>query len=621
MVYAFWFLIGLMILFILSKMVLGLVVIPEDRVGIVVKKIGKPLQDGRFIALNGEAGYQAKTLAPGWHFGYWGFMYDVNKQPIVIIKEGEIGLVVARDGTPIPPHRLLGDVVDCDSFQDASKFLRNGGQKGRQLGLLTAGVYRINTSLFEVITTDNIDQKNLTGVTKEFLKVTQIKSDYVGIITILDGIPLVEGRIAGGSIKEHSSFQDGMKFLMNGGFKGLQEDVLRPGSYTLNPWFVKIEQIPMTEIDIGYVGVVVSSSGESDEDVSGAEFTHSNLVKKGNRGIWAEPLFPGKHALNTKILKVEKIPTTNIVLNWGHQSSSHKYDENLNSITARTKDGFSMSIDVSQIIHVGANMASKVIARVGSMQNLVDNILQPIIGNYFRNSCQASEALDYIKTRSERQKDAAKFIREALLEYDVEAVDTLIGELIPPEQLMQTLTNRKIADEEKITYSSQKSAQDERKKFLEAVAMAESQAEVVKQEQGIKIANSRAAQAVEDAKGQSEKVKVEAMARAESLRVNSIAEAESVRVKAIAEADSIQKVGEARAKSYQLSAEALGQKNLAAVEIINKLAEKNIKITPDIFAGGSNEAGGMQGLILASLLSNLEEKRSGDSKSANSPKN
>jgi uncharacterized membrane protein YqiK len=588
------------------KFALGLVIISESQVGVLVKKIGKPLPNDRYIATQGEAGYQAETLAPGWHFWLWSFKYDVIKQPITIIKEGEIGLVVARDGAQIPAHRILGEVLDCNNFQDATKFLMNGGEKGRQLGLLTAGVYRINSSLFEVITTLNIEQKNLTGVTAEFLRMTQIKSDFVGLVTVLDGKPLVEGRIAGTSIQGHSSFQDGMAFIQNGGFKGLQEDVLRPGSYTINPWFAKIEQIPMTEIDIGYVGVVVSSSGDSDEDVSGADFTHSNLVKKGNRGIWAEPLFPGKHALNTKILKVEKIPTTNIVLNWGHESSTHKYDENLNSITARTKDGFSMSIDVSQIIHVGAGMASKVIARVGSMQNLVDNILQPIIGNYFRNSCQASEALDYIKTRSERQKEAARFIKEALLDYDVEAVDTLIGDLVPPEQLMMTLTNRKIADEERTTYASQKLAQDERKKLLESVALAESQAEVVRQEQGIRIANSQAQQSVETARGQSEKVKVQAIAEAESLRVTSIAQAESVRVKAIAEAEAIEKIGEARAKAYQASANALGAKNLAAVEIINKLADKNIKITPDIYAGGSGESGGMQGLIMASLLSNLQ---------------
>ncbi|MDD4973782.1 MAG: SPFH domain-containing protein [Bacteriovorax sp.] len=608
MPYMIWIFAAIVAIFLFVKFAVGLVIIGEAQVGIVVKKIGKPLANHRFIATAGEAGYQAGTLAPGWHLWLWAFMYDVIKQPITIIKEGEIGLVVARDGEQIPANRILGGVVECNNFQDATKFLENGGEKGRQLGLLTAGVYRINTSLFEVISTDNIEQKNLTGVTKEFLKMTQVKSDFVGLVTVLDGQPLVEGRIAGTSIPGHSSFQDGKAFISNGGFKGLQEDVLRPGSYTINPWFAKIEQIPMTEIDIGYVGVVVSSSGDSDEDVSGTEFTHSNLVKKGNRGIWAEPLFPGKHALNIKILKVEKIPTTNIVLNWGRESSSHKYDENLNSITTRTKDGFSMSLDVSQIIHVGAGMASKVIARVGSMQNLVDNILQPIIGNYFRNSCQASEALDYIKTRAERQREAAKFIKEALLDYDVEAVDTLIGDLVPPEQLMLTLTNRKIADEEKTTYASQKLAQDERKKLLEAIAMAESQAEVVKQEQGIRIANSRAQQSIEEAKGQSEKVKVQALAEAESLRVSSIAQAESVRVKAIAEAESIEKIGEARAKAYQASANALGPKNLAALEIINKLADKNIKITPDIYAGGGEAGGGMQGLIMASILSNLQDK-------------
>jgi uncharacterized membrane protein YqiK len=116
-----------------------------------------------------------------------------------------------------------------------------------------------------------------------------------------------------------------------------------------------------------------------------------------------------------------------------------------------------------------------------------------------------------------------------------------------------------------------------------------------------------AQQSIEAAKGQSERVKVEAMAQAESLRVSSIAQAESVRVKAIAEAESITRIGEAKAQAYQLSANALGAKNLAAVEIISKLADKNIKITPDIYAGGS-EGGGMQGLIMASILSNLQDK-------------
>lgn len=57
-----------------AKHILGFVIIQEDQIGIVIKKIGKPLANGKFIALNNEAGYQADTLSPGWHFGYWLFI-------------------------------------------------------------------------------------------------------------------------------------------------------------------------------------------------------------------------------------------------------------------------------------------------------------------------------------------------------------------------------------------------------------------------------------------------------------------------------------------------------------------------------------------------------------------
>jgi uncharacterized membrane protein YqiK len=577
-----------------AKTLLGFIIIEEDKVGIVIKKLGKPLPNGQFIALNGEAGYQADTLSPGWHFGYWFFMFDVVKQPITIIKEGEIGLINARDGKDIPSGRLLGEVVDSNSFQDARKFLQNGGQKGRQLGILTSGVHKINTALFEVITTANAEKGNLAP---ELLKVTQIKADYVGLITTADGQTLPEGRIAAPSVDGHESFQNPQSFMTKGGFKGLQQEVLRPGSYVLNTWFAKIEQVPMTEIEIGYVGIVVSSSGESDEDVSGALFTHGNLVKKGNRGIWSEPLFPGKHPLNTKILKVEKVPTTNVVLNWGHESASHKYDEKLSSIAARTKDGFSMSIDVSQIVHIPAKDASKVISRVGSMKNLVENVLEPIIGNYFRNSAQAADALDFIKSRAERQKEASEFISKAIKDYDVEAVDTLIGDLIPPEQLMATLTTRKIADEEKITYKSQMEAQEERKKLLVSTAMAEAQAEVVKEEQRIKVAESQAKQVKEKAIGESDKIRVEAQAKADSIKMMAEAEAEQ-----------ITKIGAAKAESYRLSADSLGRGNFASLEMIGKLADKNIKITPDIVSGGGS-GGGMESLLLASILRNMQQDK------------
>ena len=359
------------------------VLIRERQVGIVVKKLGsKTMEAGRLLALDGEAGYQAATLAPGLHFGYWPFQYRINKVPDMVVPQGEIALVLAADGAAIPSHRILGKAVDCDNFQDARKFLLNGGEKGRQIGILTAGTYRINTALFTIITSEAAAEN---GMAPHQLRLQQIEPDQVGIVTTLDGASIEAGEIAGPAIAGHDNFQNAQAFLDGGGRRGLQEQILLSGTWNLNPWFAQVEQVAMVQIPIGYVGVVISFVGAAHVDVSGVEFKHGDLVDAGHKGVWVTPLFPGKHPINTRIMKVELVPTTNIVLNWATRTEAHHYDEKLSSITVRSKDGFAFNLDVAQIIHVGALDAPKVISRVGSMQNLVDHVLQPIVGNYFRN--------------------------------------------------------------------------------------------------------------------------------------------------------------------------------------------------------------------------------------------
>src|SRR5262245_31367732 len=94
-----------------SGLLLGLVIIGEREVGIVVKKFSaSSLPAGRLVALAGESGYQAATLAPGWYFGYWPWKFAVRKAPVVVVPQGEIALVVANDGASIPPGRILGRV-------------------------------------------------------------------------------------------------------------------------------------------------------------------------------------------------------------------------------------------------------------------------------------------------------------------------------------------------------------------------------------------------------------------------------------------------------------------------------------------------------------------------------
>lgn len=568
---------------------LGLVVVREREVGIVAKKFARrSLPSGRQIALDGEAGFQADTLAPGWHFGYWLWMYRVSKVPVVVVPQGEIALVVANDGAPIPPGRILGRAVESENFQNARGFLSSGGEKGRQLGVLTAGAYRINTALFTVITAD---QAGHHGMTPKQLSVHQVEPDKVGIVTTLDGTPITEGEIAGPPIAGHDSFQNAQRFLDAGGRRGLQEQGLLSGSWNLNPWFVRVEQVPMTEIPIGSVGVVISFVGPAHVDVSGAAFKHGDLVIPGHKGVWVKPLYPGKHPINTRVMKVELVPTTNIVLNWASRTEAHNYDAHLSSITVRSVDGFAFNLDVSQIIHVGALDAPKVISRVGSVQNLVDHVLQPIVGNYFRNSAQAYTVLDFLTARSERQAEAARHIRTALEAYDVQAIDTLIGDITPPAELMLTQTDRKIAEEQRKTYEVQQLAQAERQKLVRETAVADIQQEVVKAEQGVSMAELRAGAQVKQAIGE-----------AEATRLRAGAEGEAIRVKAAGEAEAIRATGAAKAEAYGAGVEALGPEPYTALQLMQIVGEKGVRVVPDVAVSGSGAGAGLAEGLLASLL-------------------
>lgn len=563
---------------VLAPFLLGLVIIREDQVGVVIKKFARQsLPAGQFIALNAEAGYQADTLPPGLHFGLWFWQYGVAKAPALVVPSGEIALVVAASGAPIPAERILGKVVDCDSFQDARKFLRGGGEKGRQLALLTAGTYRINPALFQIITAENAEHH---GMTAAQLTITQIKSDMVGIVTTLDGRPIESGEIAGMLIHDHDNFQNAQSFITDGGRRGLQEQVLLSGSWNLNPWFAQVEQVPMLNIPIGSVGVVISFVGLAHEDVSGAAFKHGDLVNVGHKGVWVSPLFPGKHPINTRVMRVELVPTTNIVLNWANRTEAHHFDDKLSSITVRSKDGFAFNLDVSQIIHVGALDAPKVISRLGSMQNLVDHALQPIVGNYFRNSAQHHTVLDFLNARSDRQVEAAAHIRTALAAYDVQAIDTLIGDITPPAELMKTQTDRKIAEEEKKTYETQEAAQRQRQELVKATALANIQQQMVDADQGVRIAELRAQSAIRSANG----------------------EAESTKLRALGEADAIRATGNAKAEAYRAGVEALGAQSYTVMQLTQTLADKNIRLVPDVSVTGASGNHGLLDSMLALLV-------------------
>jgi uncharacterized membrane protein YqiK len=594
--------IGLVLLALAYRQILwlcGVIVVPNDSIGVVTKKFGvfgahRNLPDGSIIALNGEAGYQADTLTPGLHLGLWPLQFKVELVKFLTIPPGKVGCVEACDGRPLPMGRIIARQVACDAFQDARAFLKNGGERGPQMALIGPGTYRINPLLFRVELANAID----------------IPDNKVGVVTTREGCALAKGEIAGLTVDGHNLFQDPQAFIDNHGTKGLQEQVLLAGRYFINPRFATIEIVDMFEVPIAHVGVVIAYVGSEGKDVTGELFRHGNLVSKGEKGVWVEPLDPGKYPINPYTHKVSHVPTANVVLNWATgKTEAHKLDANLSTICVRSADGFKFNLDVSQIIHIPRNDAPKVIARFGGMAALVTQVLEPTIGNYFRNAAQGSDIIDFLKNRSVRQEEARNAISAALKEYNVGAVDTLIGDIVPPEELMKTLTDRKIAEQERVTYETQRQAQEVKQQLEQATALAATQAKVVDAERQVAIAQFNAEAGVKSAEGSARTKTINAEADARAKRINADADAMVLRAVGEAEAAKTHAVGGAEAEVIKLKISSMESSNYAMVQVAEALAKSGVKLVPDIVAGGANGGGTLVDVLLANVIRDGRSQR------------
>ena len=202
---SYWWAIALVIVIICYRLILrlfGVVLIPQSSIGIVDKRYAifgrnRTLPEGQIVALNGEAGIQADTLAPGLHFFLWPWQYSIKLQDFLVVPQDSIGIVEARGGIPLTEGRVLGKRVECKAFQDARAFLQGGGQRGPHIKSIPPGTYRINTSVF--FCSDSKGAGNSC----------QCRGDRYD----QGWRPLNTGEIAGPEVKDHNSFQDAQAFI------------------------------------------------------------------------------------------------------------------------------------------------------------------------------------------------------------------------------------------------------------------------------------------------------------------------------------------------------------------------------------------------------------------------
>ncbi|MEM6798462.1 MAG: SPFH domain-containing protein [Planctomycetota bacterium] len=222
--------------------------VAEDRIGLVNKNIAfKSLAPGQIIATNGEKGPQAKILPPGWQAGYWPGFYDIDLEKLVEVRAGEVGLLNARDGVPLPPNTTYApewSEAEFSKMLDATYFLTDGGgYKGPQTSVLKPGSYRINTKLFQVT----------------IAKVTTIDKATVGVVKSNVGErPEVTGEV------EPVGYGR-LARLVGKGERGIWRDPLRPGQYYLNTNAFEVTVISTRKQVVRYTDATVAKTGEHEE--------------------------------------------------------------------------------------------------------------------------------------------------------------------------------------------------------------------------------------------------------------------------------------------------------------------------------------------------------------------
>jgi uncharacterized membrane protein YqiK len=629
--------IGTILLILLGTLVLvtlfflsGIRYIPNNRIGIIEKRFSfnKGSVKSGFMALNGEAGYQPHVLRGGLHY-LMPLQFIVHMAPLVTIPQGKIGYIFSRDGLPLAPDQTLAANIKVSDFQDVEAFLKNGGQRGPQRRILREGTYAINLMQFVVITQEKVyslplnrDEADIIRrmaeviVERDGFRAVIIKDtdDLVGIVTVHDGPSLAQGEIIAPVVGDdpenrpifHNNFQDPDRYLLAGGFRGRQLQVLVEGTYFINRLFATVEMIPKTIIDVGMVGVVVSYTGAVGTDVSGTDYRHGELVERGKRGVWSEPLLPGKYAFNTYAGKVIPVPTTNIILKWiRSEVGAHRYDENLTEVSLITKDAFEPSLPLSVVIHIDYQKAPLVIQRFGDVKRLVEQTLDPMVSAYFKNIGQTRTLIQLLQERSVIQQIASQEMKEKFTHYNLELEEVLIGTPASPtgdsgiETILTQLRQRQIAIEQIETYGRQETAATKERELREAEARAQQQRHITESELSIIVQTNQG--------------------KAEYQRA--VQQAAQIRTLAEAEAAKVARVGIAQAIATEEQVRAYGGPQFQVTQqVMNRFAEaiqqSRVDVVPRVMVGGGQQGSTTSGSIMEGLLTMLLSEKLGVSTAA-----
>lgn len=402
--------------------------------------LGRDLPEGRIIALAGQNGPQAEVLGPGLHLRFMmNLLYKLEAFPVIEIPAGHYGLLTAKDGEPLQKGQFLASGWPDDQFEamlDARYFLTHKGQKGSQLS------------------------------------------------------------------------------------------ILKPGRYRLNYYLFNVEVKPALDVPIGEVAVIKSNVQEladcSEPHRSAASENLSvPLVKQGCIGIWDKPLMPNRYYLNDLAYSPTLLPTR--VQTWSYKGgfTLRKIDLQLgqqgqieqsearsvevaippdaaDGAVILTVEGWRVPLELRALVQVEPENAPQVVASVGTLSEVEDRIITPVIRSVIRNEAgqtdepekgvRGRKVMDLITHRSELEQLVERQVIPEGLKAGVTIKEIRFGDPAIPPELLLASQRKQLAEQLRATYTEEKRAQEERIQTEKARATADQQDELVRSEIAVQVA-------------------------------------------------------------------------------------------------------------------------------------
>ncbi len=451
------------------------------------------------------------------------------------------------ENTDVPPNKMVILVAKTGKEMPAGQIIAGAGQKGVLLEPLGTGRHFINPFLYERQLRDQV----------------VIGPGELGVVINKSGTDLPTG-----------------EFLAEPGQRGIQREVLLPGTYKLNPYAYEIRTVKMIEIEPGHVGVIAARSGKP---------TQSQLANPGERGVQKTVLQPGLYVLNPEAYSVEsievgfnqitmahggKLPETQTTgqteLNKEKRQNAGLLNMNqgqsavpvLSAVRFPSSDGFEITIDVTLLWQLLPQDAPSVVSRYGNIRKIEGNILIPQINSTARIKGSTFGAVDFIvgDKREEFQRAFQETIETTLKEKNLQVDLALVQDTIVPENISGPIQDSRIAAEWNIT-NTEKTKTEAKKAELD-----ETKGKILQVEQVVEFETQR----LEGTVMAEQEKQVNQIAAEARLKV-----AELASQTAIMAANTKRKLGGAEAKVVELKGKAEGDGYALQVEAAGSAADYN----------------------------------------------